>query len=113
LQKPFYDISIGTHTPSIFWAVLILKKAIAMRFFSIYEPISGPLHYYTITLIGFQHGFVIRWTQQTDQWCPKVVRLKKLTSFNGSKLVGYQLTPPEDIDTYALEAMTGEKRSWP
>ncbi len=90
-----------------------IKKATTMRFFSIYEPISGPLHYYTITLIGFQHGFVVRWSRQTDQWRPKVVRLKKLSSFNGSKLVGYQLTHPEDIDTCALEAMTGEKKPWP
>ncbi len=91
---------------------VVIKKAIAMRFFSIYEPISGPLHYYTITLIGFQHGFVVRWSRQTDQWRPKVVRLKKLSSFNGSKLEGYQLTHPEDIDTCALEAMTGEKKPW-
>lgn len=84
-----------------------------MPFFSIYTPKAGPLHYLTITLIGFQRGLAVRWNQQAQKWYPQVIHLDALPSYTGSKLEGYQLTLPADVDDFALKAMTNEGHHCP
>jgi hypothetical protein len=84
-----------------------------MPFFSIYEPISGPTHYVTVTLIGFQLGVSVRWSPNQEGWRPQVVHLSALAGFTGSRLDGYSLKDPDDIDGHALEAMTGQRRTHP
>lgn len=84
-----------------------------MPFFSIYEPVSGPLHYFTITLIGFRQGVLVRWSPQDKGWMPQVVHLRELKVYKNERLEGYTLTHPEAIDSNALEAMTGQKKSCP
>lgn len=78
-----------------------------MPFFSIFAPLSGNDHYYTATLIGFQRGLLIRWTSSVQGWKPRVVHLRDIEAFDGSRLSGYRLADPETIDAFALEAMTG------
>ena len=84
-----------------------------MPYFSIYEPVSGPLHYFTITLIGFQRGVIVRWSPHRKGWRPQVEHLGFLAAFTGARLEGYRLTDPDEIDCYALEAMTGQNWSRP
>ena len=79
-----------------------------MSYFSIYAPDTGQHHYYTVTLIGYLRGLVVRWTPASRSWKPKVVHLKKIPEYNGSRLDGYHLEAPENIDAFALESMTSK-----
>jgi hypothetical protein len=84
-----------------------------MPFFSIYEPTSGPLHYLTITLIGLQRGVIIRWSPRDSEWLPQVITLHNLGAFRNARLEGYSLTHPDKIDSNALSAMNGKRKSCP
>jgi len=82
-----------------------------MPYFSIYAPNKDDTHYYTVTLIGYQRGLVIRWTPKTCGWTPHVVNLDNIPEYNGSYLEGYHLVAPENIDTFALESMTSKSQT--
>ena len=82
-----------------------------MPFFSIYAPQEDHTHYYTVTLIGYQRGLVVRWTPHPGGWSPSVMHLDQVAEFNGSYLEGYRLVAPENIDTFALKSMTNKPQT--
>jgi len=82
-----------------------------MPYFSIYAPDSGRPHYYTVTLIGYQRGLVVCWALNDLGWAPKVTHLNNIPEYNGSRLDGYHLVAPENIDAFALESMTNQSKT--
>jgi len=79
-----------------------------MRNFTIYAPLEEFLpHYFTVTLIGFRRGLIVRWTPGPDGWRPKVMRLNDVPAFDGSALHGYERVGPTYVEPEALRAMMG------